>query len=80
MYANNTEFAIGIIFVFVGAFLLYTEYSVGYWGIVALGLIFIVKNWSAMRRARGGRSGLVRGRQVPNRPQSDTMSNERINH
>ena len=75
MYANNTEFAIGIILVIVGAFLLYTEYKVGYWGVVALGLVFIVKNWSVTRR----RSSFPR-RGVPERPKSDKMINERINH
>jgi hypothetical protein len=75
MYANNTEFAIGIIFVFIGAFLLYTEYNVGYWGVVALGLVFIVKNWSvARRRPSVPRPGMAQ------KPKSDSIINERINH
>ncbi len=75
MRADNTEFAIGIIFIFLGAFLLYTEYTVGYWGIVALGLIFVAKNWSAMRgRPAPMRPGMAE------KPKSDRMINERINH
>jgi hypothetical protein len=75
MTANNTEFAIGIIFVIVGAVLIYTEYNSGYWGIVALGLIFIVKNWTvAKRRSTPSRPG------VAERPEGGKIGNERINH
>jgi len=77
---NNTEFAIGIIFVIVGAFLLYTEYNLGYWGIVALGLIFIIKNWSVARRPRGSRPGFAEGQRMPRKPKSDNITNERINY
>jgi hypothetical protein len=47
---NQSEFAIGIILVCVGALLLYTQYNVGYWGVLALGFIFIVKNLSFRRK------------------------------
>ncbi len=75
MAANNTEFAIGIIFVILGAFLLYTEYTVGYWGVVGLGVIFIAKNWSVMRHRSGPPRPGVAGKS-----QSDRIINERINH
>jgi len=76
MYADNTEFAIGIIFVFLGAFLLYSEYNAGYWGVVGLGLIFIIKNWSSMRN----RPAPTRSKGMAEKPASDRMINERINH
>jgi hypothetical protein len=74
MSANNTEFAIGIIFLFLGAFLLYTEYNAGYWGVVALGLIFIVKNWSVTRKKPVSRRPDMR-----KGPKDDNMTNERLN-
>jgi hypothetical protein len=75
MRADNTEFAIGIIFVFLGSYLLYADYNTGYWGIVALGLIFVLKNWSAMRgRPIHARPGMAE------KPKSDRIINERINH
>jgi hypothetical protein len=51
MSSNPTEFSIGIILACVGGLLLYTQYEVGYWGIVALGVIFIVKNWPRRKRS-----------------------------
>lgn len=50
MKPNQSEFAVGIILVCVGAFLLYTQYNIGYWGVLALGLIFVVKNISFRRK------------------------------
>jgi hypothetical protein len=56
MNSNPTEFAVGIILACVGGLLLYTQYEVGYWGIVALGLIFVVKNFPRRKKVSEGES------------------------
>lgn len=53
MSPNPTEFSIGIILACVGTLLLYAQYEVGYWGIVALGVIFIIKNWPHRKKSAG---------------------------
>ncbi len=71
---NETEFAIGIALACIGGLLLYTDYQTGYWGIVALGLIFVVKNWP--RRRESARSTV----RVEKNGRGDSMSNSRLNH
>lgn len=70
---NETEFAIGISLACIGALLLYTEYQVGYWGILALGLIFVVKN---LPRRAGPRDDM---NAAPRRV-SSKITNDRLNH
>jgi hypothetical protein len=71
---NQTEFAVGIILACVGAFLLYTEYRVGYWGILALGLVLMVKFWVTSRGEKQARTAVEKSQP------SDRMTNDRINH
>jgi hypothetical protein len=70
---NETEFAIGIILGCVGAFLLYTQYQMGYWGILGLGSIFIVKNWPSQSRKTGGPDVAVRRNHAK-------VDKDRLNH
>ncbi len=54
-FADHTEYVVGAGLAALGLFLLYTQYNVGYWGIFALGAIFMAKNWT--RHARKKRMG-----------------------